>query len=86
MMWLASYMYLAAELLNTADDLRHVTTVEQVDRLEQARPRDAVRLTEVDERFYVLHLHPSPSPPPAASSSSPPPPSSPSAAASVIVG
>jgi len=48
---------LTAELLNAADDLCHVSSVEEVDRLEQTRLGHSVRLAEVHERLNVLHLH-----------------------------
>jgi len=47
---------LAAELLNTADDLCHVSSVEKIDRLKQSGLGHAVRLAEVDERLNVFHL------------------------------
>ena len=47
---------LATELLNTADDLTHVTTVVEINCLEQTGLRHTVRFTKVDERLNVLHL------------------------------
>jgi len=52
--------YLAAELLNAADDLAHVSSVVQVDRLEQTGLWHSVRRAEVHERLNVLHLRSSP--------------------------
>ena len=49
-------MYLGAELLNAVEYLRHVASLEQVDGLERACFRYAVRFTEFHEVCDVFHL------------------------------
>ena len=48
--------HLCAELLDTVEDLGHVAALVQVDGLEEAGLRHAVRLAVVEEHVDVLHL------------------------------
>jgi hypothetical protein len=48
--------YLSAKLLDAADDLGHVTTLVQVDGLEEAGLGYTVVLAERQEGLNVLHL------------------------------